>query len=129
MGITITPDFSESVDLTPVPPGSYKVRVTDAKAKVSQTGNPLVEWTLTIFGDNNASLNNRNVWHTTSTTGRGAGFLKQFLRVATGEEPTGSFNTDAIMGRELQAIVEEGRTATGEPSGFPKVKAVAKLSS
>lgn len=127
MAPLISPDFSEAVEFSPLPKGNYKVRITDCQTKQTKAGDTRLMWKLQTFGQSDPALNNRTITFGTMISGKGAGFLKQLIRAATGEEPTGSFNTDALLGREVLATVVEGKDQDGNPSSFPEVKAVAKL--
>jgi len=126
--MNLTPDFSQAVEMGALPPGVHKVRVVGAEEKTSQAGNQYVSWKLETFGAEVSQLNNRVVFHSTPTTGKGAGILKSFLVAAMGELPGGSFDTDAVLGRELQVTtIEEIDRTTGEKTGYARVKSVAPL--
>lgn len=123
----INPDFSQAVELEDLPPGTYKVRVVGCELKQTQKGETRLMWKLQTFGSETATWNNRVIWHGTMTGGKGAGFLKAFVKAATGEDSVGSFDTDQLMGRELLVTTTVGKNQDGSPSGFPEVKAVASL--
>lgn len=125
----VEPDFSESVDKAIIP-GTYNARIQQAEVKTSQAGNKYVKWTLSIFGceGDSSVYNNRYVWHNTMLTGRGAGMLKKFVKAATGEEPQGAFDTDALVGRELSITLKERLNDDGTVSDYPDVAAVATVS-
>lgn len=124
---TITPDFSEAVEFAPLPNGTYKTRVVGAEIKTSQAGNQYVNWKLSVFGAEGdlEQHNNSSIFHSTMISGRGAGMLKSFVKAATGEEPTGQFDTEALIGREVEVTVETGiNPLTGETKRWPDVKGV-----
>lgn len=117
----INPDFSEALDS--LPPGEYKVRVTDSELKTSQAGNEYLNWKLSTFGSDDSRMNDRVIYHSTPISGKGAGILKQFLK-AVGVDPTGgNFDTDMVHGKELAVVVIE------DPQGgtFPRVKTVKAI--
>ena len=121
----VSPDFSEALDLSPLPPGTYKVRLTDVESKTSKAGNHYLNWKLTTFGSENSSTNNRVIFYSTMTSGKGAGSLKALL-AATGKG-TGEFDTEELLGKEVRVTVIQGRDQDGNPSDFPSVKAVAAI--
>lgn len=74
-------DDSESVefDNSPVPADDYELMLVGAKTGTSAAGNPKVEWEFKIVDDPTVEYNERRIWHTTPTTGRGAGMFKAVL--------------------------------------------------
>lgn len=121
----ISVDLSEAVDLTVVP-GIYPARITNAEVKPAKSGGNYIKWEMTIFGAEGdlARFNNHKVWHNTMTSGKGAGMLKTFYKAATGAELTGGLDTDALLGKEVNLTLAEGKDQNGQPSGYPEVKAV-----
>jgi len=69
-------DDSEAVefDNTPAPEGDYTLRLDRVNGKLSSKGTPMVEWGFKITDD--ADNVGKFVWHSTPTTGRGAGMTK-----------------------------------------------------
>jgi hypothetical protein len=123
----ISPDFSEAADFAPITPGTYKARVIECQTKESKKGATYLRWTMEVFGaDESLKVNNRKFWYNTMVTGKGAGNLKSLLRAAMGEVPT-QFDTDALLGKEVQVVLVQGRDQQGNPSDFPDVKSVSKL--
>lgn len=127
----IVPDFSEASESksTPVPDGVYKVRVTDCEKKESKAGNSYLNWKLTIFGADGeyAKQNNRPVFHRTMLSGKGAGMLKDFLRVIDVDASKG-FNPETCLGRELEVtLASRIDQSTGLTSPWPDVRAVKPL--
>lgn len=126
----ITPDFSEAVEGTsdPIPPGVYKTRVTGVEQKTSKADNQYLKVKLTIFGAEGdaAKYNNWPVFTNLMTTGKGAGRLKDFLKAA-GLNTAGAFDTDALLGKEVVAVLVEGKMQDGTPSQWPEVKSVKAI--
>lgn len=123
----ITPDYSEALSNEPVPAGVYKTRVDSWEQKTSQAGAKYISWKLVIFGAEGeaAKQNNRVVFLTTMTAGPGAGILKRFIQTTLGEVPK-TFNTEALVGRELQVTLADRQKPDGSP-GWPEVKAMAPI--
>lgn len=99
----VNPDFSETQD--PLTAGEYPVRVTGVDQKTSQKGAPYLRWELTTFNSADSKNDGRKVWHTTMLAGPGAGMLKGFYKVCTGEDLDGNFDTEQLLGKEFIAIV------------------------
>lgn len=122
----ISVDLSEAVELASVPPGIYPARIVNAEVKATNagTGN-YVQWEMQIFGATGEleRFNNHKVWHRTMTSGKGAGMLKALFKAATGEELAGGLDTDALLGKEVNLTLVEGKR-DGVPTGYPEVKAV-----
>ncbi len=123
----VTPDFSEVSESKPVPPGVYSARITDCESKTSKAGNPMLNWKLELFG--NPDINNRIVFTSTMISGKGAFRLQELYKAATGEaiSDRSGFNTDALIGKEVQVTLVEGRDQEGNVRSFPDVKAIAPL--
>lgn len=119
----IQADFSEVATLAP---GTYKARLTKCENLVSKKGGQYLKWTLETFGSDDAKNNNKKVFHNTMTSGPGAGGLKRLLAATVGPVD-GSFDTDALLGKEVSITVVQGTDQHGNVSDFPEVKAVAKL--
>lgn len=123
----ISPDFSEAVDFGKIPNGIYKARIIGCEMKTSQAGNSYLNWKLQVFGAEGAfaSYNNRTLTHMTMTTGKGSGNLKQLLKATL--ETEGAFDTDALLGKEIEITLGDKRNQDGTVSDYPEVKAVNKL--
>jgi hypothetical protein len=121
----ISVDLSEAIDLTVVP-GVYPARITGAEVKAAKNGGNYIKWEMTIFGATGEleRFNNHKVWHNTMTSGKGAGMLKTLVKAATQAELSGSLDTDALLGKEVNLTLVEGKDQNGQPSGYPEVKAV-----
>jgi len=117
------PDFTEIQD--EVAPGVYKCTVKKAELKKWPNGGEYINWQLETFGETVTKNNGRNVFHKTSTTGKGAFQLQKFYRAATGQMLTGSFDTEQLLGKrvEIEVVVGVNRT-TGAETGYNEVKSV-----
>ena len=120
----ITPDFTDAAEFDAIPEGVYKTRITKGEVKISQKGDQYVNWTLSVFDSADGKNLNRNIWHTTMCSGRGAGLLKKFLKEVTGEVPP-QFDTEALIGRQIEVTVGHRIDDKGEKRA--EVKAVRAL--
>ncbi len=126
----ITPDLSEAVEQAAVVPGVYSTRVTALELKTSKAGGQYIKWTMTIFGAEGelARFNNHKVWHNTMLSGKGAGMLKTFYKACKNEEfAGGAFDWSTLVGSEVSTTIVEGKDQTGQPSGYPEVKAIKPI--
>lgn len=126
----ITPDLSEAVESTGVPAGVWNARVTSVDLKPTKDMlSKYLQWELTIFGAEGAlsNFNNWRVTHRTMTSGKGAGMLKSFYKACKGEELTGAFDAQSLIGSEVQITLAEGKQQDGSPSKYPEVKAVKPI--
>lgn len=123
----ITPDFTEAQEKTQIPAGVYNVRVDSCEQKTSQKGAKYLSWKLVIFGAEGtyAKQNNRPVFLTTMTSGPGAGILQTFIKATLGTVGA-SFNTDDLLGKELQVTLVDRVKPDGTP-GWPEVKAMKAI--
>lgn len=123
----VKPDFSDVPD--EVTPGTYKGRIKAAKVGEWQSGGSYINWTIETYGESDAKNNGRMIFHKTATSGRGAFQLQKFYRAATGQPLTGPFDTDQLLGKNVEVEVVAGvNRQTGEPSGYLEVKAVRPVS-
>lgn len=129
MGTMITPDFTEAVEFVTLPPGTYTARLTGCESKVSQAGNPRLNWKFTTFGSDKAELNNQTIFYGTNLNGKGSGFLRELLSLLSGEkwESGRPFDPEQFFGREIKLSLVAGKTQTGEPSNYPEVKSIGKI--
>lgn len=126
----ITPDLSEAVESTGIPAGTYSARVSGLEVKKTKdlTGQ-YIRWEMTVFGAEGA-LKNWNGWrinYNTMTSGKGAGMLKSFFKACTGQELTGAYDFQLLVGSEVQVTVVEGKNQDGTPSKYPEVKSVKPI--
>lgn len=120
----VQPDFSQVQDQ--VGPGTYKVRIVEAKVDkwAGKDGKPdthFVNWTLETFAESEDKNNGRKLWHRTPITGGGAFRLQELYKAAIGEDLTGEFDTDMLLGREVEINYVEGKT------GYMEVKTVVAI--
>lgn len=128
----ITPDLSEAVESTPIPPGVYTARVTGLEDMVGKNApfTPYIKWELTLFGCEGelAKHNNWKVYTNTMLAGKGAGMLKTFYKACKKEEfAGGAFDFSTLVGSEVQVTLAEGQPYNGEPSKYPEVKRVSPI--
>lgn len=121
----ITPDFSEVTDA--VPEGTYSARIKDCEAKTSQAGNAYLNWKMELFGT--PAVNNRVIFMSTPTSGKGAFRLQQLYKAATGEDlgKNQQFDTDQLITREVQVVLVKQKDQDGNDRAFPDVKTVNRL--
>lgn len=120
----ITPDFSEEIDMTPVPAGSYNARITGVEQRVGKTsGNPYLNWTAEVVGAKDTKQNGKLVYFMTMYTGKAAGQIKELWKAATGETPAAGqpWNPQTLMGREISVLVETKLDQHGKVSKYPDV--------
>lgn len=134
-GMMIEPDFSEVKDS--VEAGVYSARIVDSKVdkwtgKEDQNGSKkpdttFINWTLETFNEQDEKNNGRKIFHKTPVNGGGAFRLKEFYKAAMGEDCVGAFDRTMLYGKELQVTVVDGKTKTGEPTGYTEVKTVRPI--
>lgn len=121
----IEPDFSDVQDS--VTPGTYKVRVVGAEPGAWATGTKYVNWRLETFGESESKNNGRSIFFKTPTHGKGAFRLADLYRAATKQQLAGAFDTEQLLGKEVQVTVVDGTDKEGNPSGYTEVKAVKPI--
>lgn len=122
----ITPNFDESADLGP---GNYKTRITGVEVGASKSSNtPMATWELEVFDAAIPAQNGQRIKHRTMLAGKGVFGIKDLYRAALKEELKGPFDTDMLLGKEVQVTLVEGRPQqNGDPSRFPEVKTVTGI--
>ena len=128
----VTPDFSEIAEQKndTIADGIYKARIEGVEAKTSKAGDPMLSWKLVIFGAEGdyARFNNWPLFYTTMQKGRGAGILQQFYRAATKTNlMKPSFDTDDLLGKEIQVTVKGRLMPDGTPSRWPDIGSVRSV--
>lgn len=119
----VTPNFDEIAG--EIVPGRYRGIVKKAEAKEWSEGKPYINWEIETVGSANPKDNGRKIFHKTSTTGKGAFMLQKFYRAVTGEALSGSFDTDQLLGKQVELEMIEGvNRQTGEKTGYMEVKNV-----
>ena len=119
----VKPDLTQTSDQ--VSPGTYKVRIKDAKigeweAKDGKPATPYINWRMETFGEEQTKNNGRAVFWRTATAGKGAFQLQNLYKAATGEKLDGEFDTDQLLGKEIQVTV-------AERNGYTDIQAVKSL--
>ena len=123
----INPDFSETQDQ--VTPGIYKgiIRKGELREWPNDKGK-YINWELETYGETEAKNNGRRIFHKTPVDGRGAFRLQQFYRAATGLILAGTFDTEALIGKQVQVTIIDGiNRQTGEPTGYAEIQTVTAV--
>lgn len=125
----ITPDFSEVQD--PITPGVYRVRIVKAEqdAWENERGTTkFIKWELETFGSEDTKNNGRKIWHRTPIQGKGAFRLADFYRAAMKETlGKGGFDTEMMLGKELEVTITEQKDKEGNLNGYTEVKTVRPI--
>lgn len=122
----VKPDLSEVKDT--VTAGTYKARIRKGEVKEFQSGQQYVNWELETYGEQDPKNNGRRIFHKTPISGGGAFRLQEMFNAATGQALTGEFDTDVLAGKNVQVVVVDGvNRQTGEPTGYPEVKKVTRV--
>lgn len=121
----VTPDFSEIKE--DVGPGTYNGIIKKSEVKEWPKGGQYINWEIETYGEKETKNNGRRIFHKTSLTGKGSFMLQKFYRAATGQTLTGAFDTDQLLGKQVQVLVVDG-TRNGEPTGYVEVKDVRPVS-
>lgn len=118
----VEPNFDEIQE--DVTPGEYAVRITGADVdKWEKDGRVthFVKWTLETTGEQEAKNNGRKIFDRTALNGKGAFRLKNLYVAATGESPSGQFDTEMLLGRELKVVVDK------DAKGYLNVKSYKRI--
>lgn len=122
----VTPNFNDVKDS--ITAGTYTARIVSATMDEWRTGTKYVNWRLETFNEDEAKNNGRSIFYKTPIEGGGAFRLADFYRAAMKATPTAEgFDTDDLMGKEVQLVVADGVNQAGEPTGYPEVKAVRTI--
>lgn len=121
----LQPDFSQIRE--DVGPGAYKVRIVGANVdkwagKDGKADTHYVKWEMETFGEADEKNNGRKIWERTPITGGGAFKLKNLYKAAIGEDLDGQFDTDMLLGKEMEIVVVEGK------NGYNEIKSYAAIS-
>lgn len=114
-------DFSEIQD--EVTPGTYKGVIKKGEVKAWPSGGQYVNWEIETYGETDAKNNGRRIFHKTSVSGKGAFMLQRLYKAATGQTLTGAFDTEQLVGKNVEVVVVDG-VRDGQPTGYVEVKAV-----
>lgn len=116
----ITPDTSDALDMSPIPPGTYLAKVTNAETGISKAQNPkvVVHLDITVPGRRNVMKRQAHL----AIAGQGSGGFDQMLRASGFEAlaeqyrdpqaPNPPFNTDDLIGKEFNVVIESGINPT-----------------
>lgn len=119
----VQPDFSEIQE--EITPGTYKARVRKGDVKEWPNGGSYVNWELETYGESEPKNNGRRTFYKTSVSGRGAFMLQKFYKAATGQTLTGQFDTEQLVGKQVEIEVVDGvNRQTGEKTGYTDIKSV-----
>lgn len=117
----VTPDFSEVKE--DVGPGTYKGIIKKAELKEWPNGGQYISWEIETYGEKETKNNGRRIFHKTATSGKGAFMLQNFYKAATGQPLTGKFETDMLLGKQIELQLADG-VRNGTPTGYVEVKTV-----
>lgn len=101
----VTPDFSEIKE--EVTPGTYKGIIKKGDVKEWPNGGQYVNWEIETFGETEAKNNGRRIFVKTSTSGKGAFVLQRLYRAAVGQALTGKFDTEQLIGKQVELEMAE----------------------
>lgn len=125
-------DTSEAIefDNSPFEEGTYTLKLTGARGRTSQAGNPVVTWEFTVMS---GDAEGRKVWHDTVTTGAGSGMFRAVINSFGYEfeevmEDAGNRVTPALLagfiGDEVDALIyidtPDEDTLAKYPNATPK---------
>jgi hypothetical protein len=119
----IEPDFSE--EAVPLPSGIYQAKLLSCQQKLSQMGNPYLNWKLEIQSPN-PKFRGHLVYYATPLAGRGVGYLKRLIQAAY--QPayeSGPFNTEDLIGRLITVTLEKNLDQSGKDTGYLRVTEIA----
>lgn len=117
----VRPDFSEIQE--EITAGTYKGVIKKGDVKEWPNGGQYVNWEIETYGEADSKNNGRRIFHKTSTSGKGAFMLQKLYRAATGQALTGQFDTEQLVGKNVEVQVIDG-VRNGEPTGYTEVKNV-----
>lgn len=114
----VTPDFTE---VASIQPGTYKATIKKGTlGEWPSSGTKYVEWEY-------ETTTGRTIKDKTPITGKGAFRTQNLYRAATGAALTGSFDTEQLVGKQVQIEVAEGTKQDGTASGYMEVKKVTAV--
>ena len=116
--IPFNDDDSIAFDNTPIPDGTYTLMLVAGAIGQSKAGNPKVDWEFKVIDHD--EYGERRIWHTTPTTGRGAGMFSAVLKAFGYEDvgeylaPFGGVSNEALAG--LVGESADARIGTDTPT-------------
>jgi len=133
----LKPDLTEMTDLSPIPAGTYKATITAADAKQSKGAEGkkpvwMVVPKFDVFVNGSDKPRTRTAY--LPVEGAGTYGFDQLLRACHFDEvadqykdpqsPKPDFDTDQLIGQELQVVIEEEyyqpKDSAGNPTGEPR---------
>jgi len=120
----VTPDFSEIQE--EIKPGTYKARIRKGDIKAWPSGDSYVNWELETYGESDPKNNGRRTFYKTNVSGKSAFILQRFYKAAMGQPLTGQFDTESLVGRQVEIEVVDG-VKNGVPTGYTDVKTVRPI--
>jgi len=121
----VTPNFDELSGS--LEPGTYNARIIAGEVTESKAGNPMIKWTMEVFGHKDPKMNGLTIFDRTMISGKGAFRLQDLYRAAMKEELKGAFDTDMLLGKEIKITLVQGTQQDGTPSKYPEVKTVSGI--
>lgn len=122
----VKPSFDEVQD--EVVPGTYRGVIKKGDLKEWPSGGQYINWEIETYGEAESKNNGRRIFHKTATSGKGAFMLQKFYRAATGQALTGQFDTEQLVGKNVEIQIVDG-VRDGQPTGYTEVKAVRAVTS
>jgi Protein of unknown function (DUF669). len=109
----IQPDTSKAQDFGPIKAGTYKAKIVKSEYSVSKKGNPMVVLDFEVMVEGVARP--RKSWLVITGEGamgfdklmRATGFEKQADAFRDPSVPNPEFDSDWLVGQELEVVVEE----------------------
>jgi len=108
----ITPDTSQSADMSPIEPNTYPAKIASCDFQMSSKGNPMIVPTFVLTVDGKERTRKSYI----VTDGAGAFNFDQLLRACNFTELADTyknpdvehppFDTDQLVGQELMVVIE-----------------------
>lgn len=134
----LKPDTSEAIEMTPIEAGTYKSKIIEAPIQQSKgEGGKAKLWMVVPKFEVLVNGKERTRKTYLVTEGEGAGGFDQLLRAVNMDEladqykdpnvqPKPEFDTDTLIGQELNLIIDadlyQKRDASGNPVGSPELR-------
>lgn len=129
----INPDTTQAKDFSPLDPGTYQAKIVAVESKKSKKNNPMIVPTLAITVPGRTDAREKQAFLV--ITGEGAYGFDQLLRSAgfadiadkyrdPSVSPKPPFDTDALIGRSVQVVIETQMYDKGDGSGAKPTDAI-----